>query len=96
MSLQTVWPDRISCGRRYDECLGLKQCGSRFGNVEENRWPDGRPAAPLAEEGVVEADRKKFVAGTEEVLAGLHEGNFARYRLLPTEFDAWHALWHGK
>lgn len=49
-----------------------------------------------AEEGVVEADRKRFVAVTEEVLAGLHEGNFARYRLRPSEFDAWHALWHGK
>jgi Fic family protein len=48
-----------------------------------------------AEEGVVETDRKKFVAVTEEVLAGLHEGNFARYRIRPAEFDAWHALWHG-
>ena len=29
----------------------------------------------------------------EETLAGIHEGNFARYRIRPSEFEAWTAVW---
>jgi hypothetical protein len=32
------------------------------------------------------------VAETE--LMALHEGNIARYRLRPSEYQAWHAIWH--
>lgn len=46
-----------------------------------------------AEESVIETDRKRFVAATEETLAGIHEGNFARYRVRPSEFEAWKAAW---
>jgi hypothetical protein len=42
---------------------------------------------------IVERDRKRFVAAAEETLAGIHEGNFARYRVRPLEFDAWYASW---
>jgi hypothetical protein len=37
---------------------------------------------------VIEADRKCFVAADEETLAGIHGGNFARYRVRPSEFEA--------
>ena len=46
-----------------------------------------------AEQSIVERDRKRFVAAAEETLAGIHEGNFARYRVRPSEFDAWYASW---
>jgi fido (protein-threonine AMPylation protein) len=46
-----------------------------------------------AEHSIVERDRKRFVAAAEETLAGIHEGNFARYRVRPSEFDAWYASW---
>lgn len=42
---------------------------------------------------VVEGDRLKLVAAVEETLAGIHEGNFARYRVRPAEFEAWKVLW---
>jgi len=47
-----------------------------------------------AEASVVETDRKAFVTAAEETLAGIHEGNFARYRIRPSEFEAWRARWH--
>lgn len=46
-----------------------------------------------AEQSILERDRKRFVAAAEETLAGIHEGNFARYRVRPSEFDAWYASW---
>ena len=32
-------------------------------------------------------------AAAEETLAGIHEGNFARYRVRPSEFEAWREQW---
>ncbi len=58
-----------------------------------------RPAAAAhlrawAEASVIEADRRKFIAAAEENLSGLHEGNFARYRVRPSEFETWFAQWN--
>lgn len=47
-----------------------------------------------AEESVIETDRKRFVSAAEETLAGIHEGNFARYRIRPSEFESWKVLWN--
>lgn len=46
-----------------------------------------------AETSVIESDRKRFVTTAEETLAGIHEGNFARYRVRPSEFEAWMMAW---
>ena len=46
-----------------------------------------------AEASVIDSDRKRFVATAEETLAGIHEGNFARYRVRPSEFEEWRAMW---
>ena len=45
------------------------------------------------EKNIPEADREKFrdVAGAE--LLSLHEGNFARYLIRPSEFAAWQEVW---
>ncbi len=40
-----------------------------------------------------EADRPQFIEMTENELSGLHEGNFARYRIKPSEFEAWRKAW---
>lgn len=47
-----------------------------------------------AEESVIESDRKRFITAAEETLAGIHEGNFARYRVHPSAFEAWQAVWN--
>ena len=60
------------------------RCGRRDAVASLRRW---------AEDSVVEDDRKRFVAAAEETLAGIHEGNFARYRIRPSEFESWKAVW---
>jgi len=38
-------------------------------------------------------DRQRFGELAETELTSLHEGNFARYRVRPSEFAAWHNSW---
>jgi hypothetical protein len=47
----------------------------------------------FASESVPEPDRARFVEAAESELVGLHEGNFARFRLRPSQFFAWKAIW---
>lgn len=50
-------------------------------------WTAGRIAAP---------DRECFIETAEAELLGLHEGNFARYQIRPSEFAAWRKVWETK
>lgn len=45
---------------------------------------------------VPETDRAKFIEVVETELLSLHDGNFARYRIRPSEFAAWKAVWETK
>jgi len=38
-------------------------------------------------------DQEKFIITIESELLSLHEGNFARYRIRPSEFQAWKKIW---
>ena len=38
-------------------------------------------------------DRRRFVEIVESELTSLHEGNFARYQIRPSEFSAWRKVW---
>ena len=60
------------------------RCGRRQAVARLRQW---------AVESVVEGDRKKFVTAAEETLSGLHEGNFARYRVRPSDYEAWKRSW---
>ena len=60
------------------------RCARREAVARLRRW---------AEDSVIESDRKQFVAAAEETLAGIHEGNFARYRVRPSEFESWKTAW---
>ncbi len=42
-----------------------------------------------------EVDRDTFIEVVETELLSLHEGNFARYRILPSQFAAWQEIWKG-
>jgi len=39
------------------------------------------------------AEHEHFRDIAESELIGLHEGNFARYRIRPAEFGAWQEIW---
>ena len=41
-------------------------------------------------------DRDAFAIIVEEELINLHEGNFARYQVRPSEFAAWQNVWATK
>ena len=41
------------------------------------------------------AEREQLCEVAERELLGLHEGNFARYRVRPSEFAAWREAWTG-
>ena len=47
-----------------------------------------------AEHLVPSEDRSQFIEAVETSLRGLHEGNIARFRLRPVEYEAWHKNWH--
>ncbi|MEO6719234.1 MAG: Fic family protein [Ferruginibacter sp.] len=46
-----------------------------------------------AAETVPEADRSKFIETAQNELLALHEGNFARYQVTPSQFKRWKDLW---
>ena len=38
----------------------------------------------------------KFIEVAEDEILALHEGNFARYRLRSSDFEAWGKVWNEK
>ena len=50
--------------------------------------------AITARDTIPAADQEQFVEIVETELLGLHEGNFARYRVRPSEFAAWCMTWN--
>jgi Fic family protein len=46
-----------------------------------------------ADENVPAADRMRFIEIAETEIMSLHEGNIARFRLRPSEFQAWREGW---
>jgi hypothetical protein len=47
-----------------------------------------------AQANIGEGDREHFREVAEDELLALHEGNFARYQVRPSEFRAWQAVWN--
>ncbi len=63
--------------------------------IVKSRVPPGdisRFISEWAAKNIEEEARTRFTSVVEAELAGLHEGNFARYPIKPSEFDAWIAL----
>jgi hypothetical protein len=49
--------------------------------------------ASEANKVIPQAERSKFIEVVETELGCLHGGNIARYRLRPSEFEAWSNGW---
>lgn len=47
----------------------------------------------FAQDRVDEAERRAFSEAAETELLGLHEGNFARYQIRPSDFESWKKIW---
>jgi Fic/DOC family len=50
-------------------------------------------AAWVEKNDIPKAEREKFRDMAEAELVSLHEGNFARYQIRPSEFEAWQHVW---
>jgi hypothetical protein len=46
-----------------------------------------------AREHIDPEERERFRETAERELLSLHEGNFARYQIKPSEFEAWQEAW---
>ena len=60
----------------------------RMTKREAIRWINGK-----TKESIPAEHRARFIEVIETELSSLHEGNIARYRLRPSEFEAWHKNW---
>ena len=49
--------------------------------------------AKMAEKEIPTNDKARFIEVVETELINLHEGNFARYQLRPSEFSDWKKVW---
>jgi hypothetical protein len=49
--------------------------------------------AAWSQEKIDPAERQHFIDAAETELMSLHAGNFARYQIRPSEFDAWQNVW---
>jgi hypothetical protein len=47
----------------------------------------------FAKENISAQDVSRFIEVTEIEVSSLHEGNFARFKIRPSEFFEWHRLW---
>jgi hypothetical protein len=61
-----------------------------------NRMAAGAHIASWVGENVAPDEREQFREAAETELLSLHEGNFARYGIRPSEFAAWQAVWAGE
>lgn len=59
-----------------------------FDKREASGW-----IARKAKQEIGAKDRARFIEIIETELGSLHEGNIARYRLLPEEFISWKKSW---
>lgn len=58
-----------------------------------DRKAAGERIKVFAKDRVDPKDRDEFSAVAETELLGLHEGNFARYHVRPSEFEDWRQVW---
>ena len=78
-------PFRLRYRKALIDCVGeaIRQVGR--GNTIDT----DEVLLHLAKDLVPESDLEHFLKITKEEIAALHEGNFARYRLRPAEFNDW-------
>jgi hypothetical protein len=85
-------PDALRLRHR----LGLKTVVADVIKAELDKKQAAKHIATWTAENIPESDRQKFIEIAETELSALHEGSFARYRVTPREFDAWHKIWNAK
>ena len=70
--------------REIVRAVVLEPMGKKAASAEIAAW---------AEDKIGADERERFQEIAEEELLGLHEGNFARYQIKPSEFRGWREVW---
>jgi Fic family protein len=76
---------------RYREAI--RELVSEIVRASMNRPAATRHVSRWALDRIDSDQRERFREVVESELLALHEGNFARYRISPSEFDAWAKIW---
>jgi Fic family protein len=78
---------------RFKYSAALRQIVSEVVRVSMDRRAATAHIAHWVEENITAAERERFREMAEAELLNLHEGNFARYLIRPSEFAAWEVVW---
>jgi len=78
---------------RFKHRDALREVVSRVVRGLNNRVAAPSAIASWADENIAVDERERFKEMAEAELLNLHEGNFARYQVRPSEFAAWRAVW---
>jgi hypothetical protein len=81
---------------RFKYGAALRQIVSDVVRGRMDRKSGAAHIASWVEENIAPAERDRFKEMAEGELLSLHEGNFARYQIRPSEFSAWQARWAGE
>jgi fido (protein-threonine AMPylation protein) len=72
----------------------LKQVISDVIREPMNQKEAASHIASWSADHIPKADRARFIEIAETELMSIHEGNFARYQIRPSEYHTWQATWH--
>ena len=81
---------------RFKHTAALREVVSRVVRGRNNRASAPSSIAAWAEENIAVDERERFRQVAEAELLSLHEGNFARYQIRPSEFAAWEEVWKSR
>ena len=76
---------------RYRE--QIRQLVREIIHVSSDRKSAVKRIEKFAEATITAVDKNRFIEITETELMSLHEGNIARYRIRPSEYDQWQEVW---
>ena len=79
---------------RYRE--QLRELIATLVRMRVDRKDVGKKIAAWSKKEIDLSDRQHFAEIVEAELIGLHQGNFARYRIRPSEFAAWRQVWEAR
>jgi len=78
---------------RFKHKAALRQVVADVVRGVMNKKAASAHIASWVERNLADGDREKFRDMAETELVSLHEGNFARYQIRPSEFERWQKAW---
>jgi Fic family protein len=80
---------------RFKHSAALKQLVGEIIRGKMNRKAAVAHIASWTEKNISGPERDRFREMAESELLSVHEGNFARYQIRPSEFSEWQTVWAG-